>query len=297
MWLEEREAMTIKFNITQSKLRSVGTPVGKRTLDSMILDTINHYAPATHSSGYSAVNAGSSSRHVEGEEYDLADLQGLLQRERIQSEPEAQESTSPPSMFQEFATPEQQNFEAPAYEASNEFEPAAMQATEEQCDFEVPVDEEFSEFEANILPTNPSQPTYEEPVYEGLSPIEAEVLKAATPDPEAPQACFDDAELSSACPNVMRTRRGTIAFVRHEIGTYINPVYNKCGILVRVDLNGITLCRRAADQMWSIVDTDGDEILSSGIRAVYFDRQGNLITVNSNGRKMMIGVDGAIHNS
>jgi len=273
----------------------------------MILDKINNYSPkSSHGANYTAVQAAAGYSQVEGEEYDLADLQGLLQREHLQSEanvpqPEAQDPSQ--GLFQEFAAPEQQDFAVPAYE---EFQPEAMPEAPAQYDFETPVDEEFSQFEANILPSNAVQqiveepvvvqPVVEEPVYEGLSEFEAEVVNA-TPDPEAPQACFDESELAPGCPNVMRTRRGTIAFVRHEIGTYINPVYNKCGILVRVDLNGITLCRRQDDQGWAIVDTDGTDILPAGIKAVYFDRVGNLITINSQGRKMMVSVDGTIHNS
>src|SRR5277367_1210348 len=150
MWLEERETMTIKLNNTQSKLRSVGAPVGKRTLDSMILNTINHYAPATHSSGYSSIQGGAA-RHIEGEEYNPADLQGLLQGERVQSEPAAEEIAAP-SMFEEFAAPEQQSSEAPAYETAHEFISETMQESAEQYDFEVPVDPGFAEFEASILP-------------------------------------------------------------------------------------------------------------------------------------------------
>lgn len=292
--------MSIKLNITQNKMKSVGSTCGKKTLDSMILDKINNYSPASRGYGYTAVQQTTSLGQVEGEEYDLADLQGLLQKEQLQSEsnsaePQAQESMPSQGLFQEFAAPEQQDFAVPAYE---EIQPEIMPEAEAQWNFDVPIeDEEFGQFEANILPNNTVQQVEEEPVYEGLSPVEAEILQAANPDPEAPQACFDDADLATACPNVMRTRRGTIAFVRHEIGTYINPVYNKCGMLVRVDLNGITLCRKAADQKWAVVDTDGADILPTGITAVYFDRQGNLITVNSQGRKMVIGVDGAIHNS
>jgi hypothetical protein len=283
--------MSIKLNATQTK--RAGAPVGKKTLDSMILGKINNYAPATHGPSYS-IAASSQLRQLEGEEYNLADLEGLLHGDRIQTAPQAEEAMPAASMFQEFTAPAQYDFELPAYEEQSDFAPAETEAAPEE-NFEISFDAGYSEFEANILPIAECEQV-EEPVYEGLSQLEAEVLRAQ-PDPEAPQAYCDDADLSSACPNVMRTRRGTIAFVRHEIGTYINPVYNKCGMLVRVDLNGITLCRRSSDKHWAIVDTNGEDILPAGITAVYFDRQGNLITHNSQGRKMMIGVDGVIHNS
>jgi len=303
--------MSIKLNITQNKLKSVGSTCGKKTLDSMILDKINNYSPkSSHGANYTAVQSAGYHQVVEGEEYDLNDLQGLLQREKLNNEaapqPAAQEETQAPGLFQEWATPEYQDFSVPTYseaqaEALPEVIQEAMPEAPAQYDFEIPVDEEFSQFEASILPNNAIEQIaveqkVEEEVCESLSHIEAEVLRAQ-PDPEAPQACFEESELENGCPNVMRTRRGTIAFVRHEIGTYINPVYNKCGILVRVDLNGITLCRREGEQGWAIVDTQGEDILPTGIKAVYFDRTGNLITINSQGRKMMIGVDGTITNS
>jgi hypothetical protein len=101
-----------------------------------------------------------------------------------------------------------------------------------------------------------------------------------------------DEELPAA--DVVRTARGTIEFVKHDIGTYIKPTYNGCGILVQVDLNGTTLCRKAADSLWSIYDTEGVEIVSSQIRSVYFDKDGNLTTETTDGGKVTIHTDGTV---
>jgi hypothetical protein len=187
---------------------------------------------------------------------------------------------------------EQAVVEAPHFESfdKSEEQPAEdiplLDRLEQQLAPEAPQSEGLDKIE--------EQPAVSEPAFEDVSLIEAEM---ANPDPEAPQAYFEDNELSAASPNVMRTRRGTIAFVRHDVGTYINPVYNKCGMLVRVDLNGIALCRRAANQDWMVVDTEGNDIMPSGISSVYFDRQGNLITVTKDGKKVTIGLDGTTHNS
>jgi hypothetical protein len=314
--------MAIKFNITQQKMNPAGAVIGKKTLDSMILDKINNYAPASVSYGYSAMQAAGA-RGVEGEEYDVADLEQLLQRDRLHAEADnaqaidAQEVSAPEQMFQEFGSPEQSQIEEQPVQEGWMFEgfdkleeEAAIEAPmldaldkiEEQAEHDVPLLDKLEKQLAQEAPLfdgvskEEEEVVAEEPVFEGMKAFEQEII-AATPDPEAPQAHFEEAELSPACPNVMRTRRGTIAFVRHDVGTYINPIYNKCGMLVRVDLNGITLCRKAANQDWMVVDTEGNDIIPSGLSSVYFDRQGNLITVTKEGKKVTIGLDGTTHNS
>jgi hypothetical protein len=105
---------------------------------------------------------------------------------------------------------------------------------------------------------------------------------AAAPAP-TPRRTLLEARM--AAPGIQRTERGTIAFVKSEQGYYIKPTYNQCGMLTRVDLNGITM-RRRSDHQWIVVDNENLQIIPADLNAVYFDHDGNLVACTNKGTRV-----------
>jgi hypothetical protein len=95
-------------------------------------------------------------------------------------------------------------------------------------------------------------------------------------------------------PEVFRSNRGTIEFVRHQSGTYVKPTYNNCGMLIRVDLNGLSLYKKSNESLWQVVDQDQQEISTSQIKTVYFERNGDLVSQTVNGTKVVILNSGSL---
>jgi hypothetical protein len=92
-------------------------------------------------------------------------------------------------------------------------------------------------------------------------------------------------EARIAAPGIQRTEHGTISFVKSEQGYYIKPTYNQCGMLTRVDLNGITI-RRRSDHQWIVVDNENLQIIPADLHAVYFDQSGDLVACTNKGTRV-----------
>jgi hypothetical protein len=260
--------MLIKLNNTKPQRRELNGRhvVGKKTLNSMILTGISEYKPMREGQGYTAVAA------VELQPYDAWQLENGLYEGGLtsgESLPQTEESFEASEPAFETTVDNSWNFQPESEEI-----PFVIESTEAPQDIKALPIEEF------------------EPQYEEVCETEQE------PEMERPYSVtMEDlmAPLLQSDEHVMRTQRGTIAFVKHDAGTFLMPIYNKCGILDRIDLNGVELCRRNG-RTWNILDTEGREVNEAGFKSVYFDRKGNLITWSVEGTKMVINVEGAICN-
>ncbi len=158
---------------------------------------------------------------------------------------------------------------------------------------------DFAAAEVLAVETDEQWPTiaYEPPITESESENEsddfAQYPSAIEVDSSGLWYGTDNPEIFAS--ELFRSERGTIQMVVHENGRRIKPNYNKCGILVAVELgNGATLRRSSGSELWSIVGQDNQEIVPSEIKAVYFDRQGSLCTTTVSGKMVKMQPDGAI---
>jgi len=115
------------------------------------------------------------------------------------------------------------------------------------------------------------------------APVVEAVPVTEAPAEEAPRRTLLEARM--AAPGIQRTERGTISFVKSEQGYYIKPTYNQCGMLIRVDLNGITI-RRRSDHQWVVVDNENLQIIPADLAAVYFDHDGDLVACTNKGTRV-----------
>jgi hypothetical protein len=263
--------MLIKLNTTKPQPKQLNgrTVVGKKTLNHMILTGIDNYKPLKAGHGYSAAVV------EELQPFDAWQLENGINEGGLTSYDPCDASTQADATSTESAEPA-------FVDGGWNFEPQS-----EEIPF-VLEDELPAVEEIEALPIEEFEPQYEEVCEAKQEPQMERPYSVTMEDLMAPLLQSDD--------HVMRTQRGTIAFVKHDAGTFLMPIYNKCGILDRIDLNGVELCRRNG-RTWSMLDTEGREVKESGFKSVYFDRQGNLITWSIEGTKMVINVDGAISNS
>jgi len=288
--------MLIKLNTTKPQPKQLNgrSVVGKKTLNTMILTNIDNYKPRSEGRGYSAAVL------EELQPFDAWQLEnglnegGLTSYDACEAFPQAQEAPET-AQSTEFETTVDNgwNFEPQAEEIPFVIENSEVAQYEEPA-VEFDYEDETTEAalpameEIEALPIEEFEPQFEEVCEAEQAPQMERPYSVTMEDLMAPLLQSDD--------HVMRTQRGTIAFVKHDAGTFLMPIYNKCGILDRIDLNGVELCRRNG-RTWNMLDTEGREVKDSGFKSVYFDRKGNLITWSVEGTKMVINVEGAVCNS
>jgi len=93
---------------------------------------------------------------------------------------------------------------------------------------------------------------------------------------------------------IKRSNRGTIEAVYQPNGNVVQAQYNRCGILVEVNIAGaMRLTRSAETGKWSMSCSDGSSPANS-VDNVAFDKLGNLCYSTDDGHTTMICADGRV---
>lgn len=93
---------------------------------------------------------------------------------------------------------------------------------------------------------------------------------------------------------IKRSNRGTIEAVYQPNGNVVQAQYNRCGILVEVNIAGaMRLIRSAETGKWSMSCADGSSPANS-VDNVGFDKLGNLCYSTDDGHTTMICADGRV---
>jgi hypothetical protein len=113
-----------------------------------------------------------------------------------------------------------------------------------------------------------------------------------------PQDYRNDAKktqmLNVPTQGIKRSNRGTIEAVYQPNGNVVQAQYNRCGILVEVNIAGaMRLTRSAETGKWSMSCSDGSSPANS-VDNVGFDKLGNLCYSTDDGHTTMICADGRV---
>jgi hypothetical protein len=189
--------------------------------------------------------------------------------------------------------------------------PPAKSALQYELDLDSIAMEEFQPSDAVELQPQPdtreSNPPADTVQVETLDATEAELLEEPLTEEVSaaelglsfdPQAYGKDKKktmaLNAPKQGIKRSHRGTIEAVFQPNGKVVEAQYNRCGILIQVDVAGAMKLTRSADNgTWTMSFCDESQPVNK-VSNVSFDRLGNLCYSTEDGHTTVICADGRV---